>query len=200
MANIVPVKNALLSVYYKDGIVDTARVLNGANVGLYSSGGTANVIRQAGLPVTDVADYTGYPALFGHRVVTLHPKVHGSILYRRDHKQDVQEAQQHGIVPFDLVVVNLYPVEEAIRDPNATLEDVVEKTDIGGPALIRAAAKNHKFVTVVVDPADYMPVAREIAEQGGLTDARRRGLAQKVFERTSAYDEAIATFLSLSRG
>src|SRR3989344_4519660 len=140
--DIVPVRNVLLSLFYKDGIVDMARILQQAGVQLYSSGGTATELKKAGVDATDITEYTGFPALFGHRVVTLHPKVHGGILYRRGVGQDRMEAQQHGIVSFDLVVNNAYPVQEAISKPGATVDDVVEKTDIGGPTLIRGAAKN----------------------------------------------------------
>lgn len=194
MSEIVQVKNALLSVFYKDGIVDMAKILHDSKVNLYSSGGTAKSISDAGLPVTDIAQYTGFPALFGHRVVTLHPKVHGSILYRRDNEQDVNEALLHGVVPFDLVVVNLYPVQETINNPASTIDDVVEKTDIGGPTLVRGAAKNHRHVGVVVSPADYLPVAQAIQAAGGLTLAERRTLAAKAFKTTAEYDTAIAKF------
>ncbi len=195
MSETVPVRNALLSVYYKNGIVDMARTLHGVGVELYSSGGTAKEIKGAGIPVTDIAEHTGFPPLFGHRVVTLHPKVHGGILFRRDDAGDCSEALKYGITPFDLVVNNLYPVREAIARPGATIDDVMNLTDVGGPAMIRAAAKNHKFVVVVVDPADYMPVAEEIRCRGGLTLDRRRELARKAFRTTEAYDRDIANYL-----
>ena len=193
MINIVPVKNALLSVYHKDGIVDMAATLHSAGVGLYSSGGTARAINAAGLPVTDVADYAGFPPLFGHRVVTLHPKIHGGILYRRGHQGDEAERAEHSIVGIDLVVGNLYPVQDAIT--TGDIAEVIEKTDIGGPTLIRGAAKNHKHVGVVVDPRDYGPVANQIQDYGGLDDRTRLELATKVFMLMSEYDGAIAEFL-----
>ena len=196
MNDVVQVKNALLSVFYKNGIVDMAKILHESKVELYSSGGTAKVIAEAGLPVTDIEQYTGFPPLFGHRVVTLHPKVHGGILYRRDNEDDVWDAHNQHIVPFDLVVVNLYPVQEATSNPASSIDDVVEKTDIGGPTLIRGAAKNHKHVGVVVDPADYLPVAQAIRDNGGLNLNERRSLAGKAFETTAKYDIAIATFYS----
>ena len=188
-----PVKNALLSVYYKDGIIEMAQKLLEGEVNLYSSGGTARTLKEAGLPVTEVAIHTGYPALFGHRVVTLHPKIHGGILYRRDNAEDIAEAMEHEIIPFDLVVGNLYPVKEAI-EADKSIDEVVELTDIGGPAMIRSAAKNHKHVAVVVDPRDYMTVANRIQEQGGVSLAMRRALATKAFATTAHYDALIVEF------
>ncbi len=194
MSDIYPVKTALLSVYYKEGVVPMAAMLKEAGVALLSSGGTAKTIEAAGISVKDVGEYTKSPPLFGHRVVTLHPKVHGGILVRRDDVRDQRDAEEYEIIPIDLVVVNLYPVEEAIGKPDATIDEVVEKTDIGGPALIRAAAKNHKWVTVVVDPADYMPIAEKIKANGGLMFEERLALAHKAFETTAAYDAKIAGF------
>ncbi|MFC1521167.1 IMP cyclohydrolase [Elusimicrobiota bacterium] len=191
--NILPIKYALMSVYYKDGIVEMAKILQSCNIKILSSGGTAKKLKEAGIDTKDIAQYTTYPALFGHRVVTLHPKVHGGILYRRDNEQDVKEAAQHDILDIGLVVVNLYPVEEALSK-NATMDQVVELTDIGGPTLIRAAAKNHKYVGVVADPADYLPVANEIKQKGGLTLDRRMELAGKVFEVTANYDNKLAQY------
>ncbi len=177
---------ALLSVYDKTGIVELAQGLHELGWNLVSSGGTARTISDAGIPVTDVADLTGYPAILGHRVVTLHPKVHGGILADptdRDHRQDMAD---YGIERIALVVVNLYPFA---RDPS------VELIDVGGPAMVRAAAKNHAHVGVVVDPADYAVVLEELREHDGLRDETRRRLAQTAFVRTAKYDAEIAAWL-----
>jgi phosphoribosylaminoimidazolecarboxamide formyltransferase/IMP cyclohydrolase len=186
---------ALLSVYDKSGIVDLARGLAELGWDLVSSGGTAAALRDAGLGVTDTADITGFPAILGHRVVTLHPKVHGGILADPTDAAHRADLEAHGIEPFDLVVVNLYPFGS---DPStfahggagtpARGEDLI---DVGGPAMIRAAAKNHAHVGVVVDPADYEPVLDELRAKGGLSDATRRALARTAFARTAAYDAAI---------
>lgn len=178
-------KLALLSVYDKTGIVDFARRLVDAGWVLLSSGGTAAKIAEAGLPVTDVADHTGSPIMLGHRVVTLHPKVHGGILADRNNPEHQADLESHGIDEIDLVVVNLYPF-------NA--EPGIEMIDIGGPTMVRAAAKNHEFVGVVVDPADYDRVANEIGE-GELSLMTRRSLARKAFAHTAAYDAAIVSWL-----
>ncbi len=176
---------ALLSVFDKTGITDLAAALVDAGWELLSSGGTARVIADAGLPVTDVADHTGSPIMLGHRVVTLHPKVHGGILADRDDPEHQADLETHGIDPIDLVVVNLYPFSN---------EPGIEMIDIGGPTMVRAAAKNHAHVGVVVDPADYPSVAEEIAG-GGLSVETRRGLARKAFAHTAAYDAAIVSWL-----
>ena len=156
---------------------------------LVSSGGTAATIAATGVPVTDVADLTGFPAILGHRVVTLHPKVHGGILADLDDEAHRADLAEYGIEPISLVVVNLYPFAS---DPG------IELIDIGGPALVRAAAKNHAHVGVVVDPRDYEPVVAEIRQHGGLTDATRRRLARDAFARTAAYDAAIVTWFDAS--
>lgn len=176
----------LLSVHDKTGIVGFASSLHGMGWSLLSSGGTARVLAEAGLPVTDVAEITGFPPLFGHRVVTLHPRVHGGILADRDDPDHVAEMAEHGIEGIDLVVVNLYPFAQA---PGT------EMIDIGGPALVRAAAKNHAHVGVVVDTADYSEVL-EMIEGGYFGPAARRVLAQKAFRITSAYDATIASWLA----
>ena len=182
---------ALLSVYDKAGIVELARGLAALGCDLVSSGGTATALREAGLEVTDTAEITGFPAILGHRVVTLHPKVHGGILADRSDPSHQADLAAHGIEPFDLVVVNLYPFG---ADPS-TFEhgaaQAEELIDIGGPALIRAAAKNHAQVAVVVDPADYAPVLDELRSDGSLSAATRRSLARRAFARTAAYDAAI---------
>jgi phosphoribosylaminoimidazolecarboxamide formyltransferase/IMP cyclohydrolase len=177
---------ALLSVYDKTGIVDLARRLHELGVELVSSGGTAAAIAEAGIPVLDVADFTGYPPMLGHRVVTLHPLVHGAILADRDDPDHLADMARHDIQPIDLVVVNLYPFAS---DPS------IELIDIGGPAMVRAAAKNHAFVGVVVDPSDYDEVVSEIANGGALSEGLRRRLARTAFAHTAAYDAQIVEWL-----
>ena len=177
---------ALLSVYDKTGIVDLARALHDAGWRLLSSGGTAAAISGAGLPVTDVAELTGLPAILGHRVVTLHPNVHGGILADLDDPAHVADLEQYGIEPIALVVVNLYPF---------TSNPGVDLIDIGGPAMVRAAAKNHAHVGVVVDPADYATVQAEVAEAGVLSLDTRLRLARTAFAATAAYDAAIVSWL-----
>ncbi len=178
-------KLALLSVFDKTGITDLAKGLVDAGWTLLSSGGTAAKIAEAGLPVTDVADHTGSPIMLGHRVVTLHPKVHGGILADRNNAEHQADLDTHGITPIDLVVVNLYPFSS---DPG------IELIDIGGPTMVRAAAKNHEFVGVVVDPADYADVAAEVSS-GDLSAETKRRLARKAFAHTAAYDAAIVEWL-----
>ncbi len=176
---------ALLSVYDKSGIVQLAERLVAAGWTLLSSGGTARAIADAGLPVTDVADHTGSPIMLGHRVVTLHPKIHGGILADREDPEHQADLATHQIEPIDLVVGNLYPFNS---------EPGIEMIDIGGPTMLRAAAKNHQFVGVVVDPADYAAVAEEITA-GGLSPESRRRLARKAFAHTAAYDASIVSWL-----
>ena len=183
-------KRALLSVYDKTGVVDLARRLHDLGWTLVSSGGTAGALAGAGLPVTDVADLTGTPAILGHRVVTLHPKVHGGLLADPDDPAHVADMEAHGIEPIDLAIVNLYPLAE---------EPGIEMIVIGGPAMVRAAAKNHAHVGVVVDPLDYDPVVDELAADGALSAATRRNLARKAFAVTAAYDAAVVAWLDASR-
>jgi phosphoribosylaminoimidazolecarboxamide formyltransferase / IMP cyclohydrolase len=182
---------ALLSVYDKTGIVELARALSDAGWDLLSSGGTARVVADAGLEVTDVADLTGVPPILGHRVVTLHPKVHGGLLADRDNPEHLADMATHGIEGIDLVVVNLYPF---MSDPS------IELIDIGGPAMVRAAAKNHAHVGVVVDPADYAPVAEQVRATGTIDVATRRRLAAKAFTVTAAYDREVSTWLGALAG
>jgi phosphoribosylaminoimidazolecarboxamide formyltransferase/IMP cyclohydrolase len=183
---VTELKRALFSVFDKTGVVELARGLHELGWGLVSSGGTARELTGAGLPVTDVADVTGVPAILGHRVVTLHPKVHGALLADPDDPAHVDDMAEYGIEPISLVVVNLYPFGE---------RPGIEMIDIGGPAMVRAAAKNHAHVGVVVDPADYQPVLDEIRSAGSLSSATRRRLARAAFARTAAYDAAIVTWL-----
>ena len=178
---------ALLSVYDKSGITDLAAGLHAAGWRILSSGGTAGAVAATGVPVTDVAELTGLPAILGHRVVTLHPNVHGGILADRDDPTHRADLEQYGIEPIDLVVVNLYPFGS---NPG------IELIDIGGPAMVRAAAKNHAHVAVVVDPADYATVLAEVAADGAISRATRRALARTAFATTAAYDAAITAWLS----
>lgn len=186
---------ALLSVSDKTGLVPFARVLAEAGVELISTGGTAKVLRAEGLSVIELSEYTGFPEMLDGRVKTLHPKVHGGLLHLRDHPEHVATVAQHGIPPIDLVVVNLYPFEQTVARPGVTLHDAIENIDIGGPSMLRSAAKNHEFVTVVVDPSDYEAVAAQVQATGETTLELRRRLAARVFARTAAYDGAIARHL-----
>lgn len=190
----MPPLRALLSVSDKSGLVDFARVLHDAGIELVASGGTARALAEAGLPVAAVEDVTGFPEILGGRVKTLHPAVHGGILARRTDLH-LDELRRHAIAPIDLVVVNLYPFQATVAQPNVTLATAVEEIDIGGVALLRAAAKNHESVTVVCDPADYAPVAAALAN-GGTTAMQRKQLALKAFRHTAEYDTAIAAYLT----
>jgi phosphoribosylaminoimidazolecarboxamide formyltransferase/IMP cyclohydrolase len=194
-----PVIRALLSVSDKAGLGEFARALGDHGVALVSTGGTARALAEAGLKVTDVSEVTGFPEMMDGRVKTLHPKVHGGILAVRDDKAHAAALQEHGIEPIDLVVVSLYPFETALAK-GASFEECLENIDVGGPALVRAAAKNHADVAVVVDPADYEVVLAEIAAHGGTTLALRRLLAAKAFARTAAYDAAIANWIAEQTG
>jgi len=190
------IQRALLSVSDKTGLIDFARVLVAANVELISTGGTAKAIRDAGLPVKDISAHTGFPEMMDGRVKTLHPKIHGGLLYIRGNAAHEAAAAEHAIAPIDLVVVNLYPFEETVAKPDVALHEAIENIDIGGPSMLRSAAKNHDSVTVIVDPADYAPVAAQVQASGETTLELRRTLAAKVFARTAAYDGAIAAHLS----
>lgn len=192
-------KRALISVFDKKGVVGFAQALVKLGWEIVSSGGTAKVLKEAGVDVIDVSAITGYPAILGHRVVTLHPKIHGGILAQRT-EEHLAEAEKYGIPLFDLVCIDLYPVEKAISDPQATLESVMEMTDIGGPAMIRAAAKNHQYVIVICHPQDRKQVISELREKGEVSLETRQGLAWKVFRRMSAYDAAIEEFFARTRG
>jgi phosphoribosylaminoimidazolecarboxamide formyltransferase/IMP cyclohydrolase len=190
-----PVRRALLSVSDKTGLAGLARALAARGVALVSTGSTAAALREAGLPVTEVAEVTGSPEMLGGRVKTLHPRIHGGLLARRDDPGHMAEMAAQGIEGIDLLAVTLYPFE-ATRDSGASFEDVVEQIDVGGPAMIRAAAKNHRDVAVLTDPADYALVLAEMEAHGGTTGALRRALAQKAFGRTAAYDAAISAWLA----
>ena len=189
------IQRALISVSDKDGLVPFAQTLAAAGVEILSTGGTARVMREAGLEVKDVSDYTGFPEMMDGRVKTLHPKVHGGLLHLRGNAEHEAACAEHGIQPIDLVVVNLYPFEETVAKPDVTLEDAIENIDIGGPSMLRSAAKNHESVTVITDPADYAAVAEQIEADGNTTLDLRRALAAKVYARTADYDGAIAEHL-----
>jgi len=191
----VAIERAVISVYDKTGIVAFAQALARAGVELVSTGGTAKLLREAGLKVRDVAELTGWPEMLGGRVKTLHPKVHGGILFRRGRADDGAETRTHGIAPVDLVVVNLYPFEATAARPDLKVEDLIENIDIGGPAMVRSAAKNFESVAVVTDPADYSVLARELTERGAWSLATRLELARKAFGATARYDGMIATEL-----
>jgi phosphoribosylaminoimidazolecarboxamide formyltransferase / IMP cyclohydrolase len=190
------IQRALLSVSDKSGLVDFARVLAAAGVELLSTGGTAKALRDAGLDVKDISEHTGFPEMLDGRVKTLHPKVHGGLLYVRGNASHEAAVAEHGIAPIDLVVVNLYPFEQTVAKPDVALHDAIENIDIGGPSMLRSAAKNHDSVTVIVDPADYAVVAEQVKSTGETTLELRRSLAAKVYARTAAYDAAIAAHLS----
>jgi phosphoribosylaminoimidazolecarboxamide formyltransferase/IMP cyclohydrolase len=189
------IQRALLSVSDKSGIADFARALHALGFELLSTGGTAKLLEKEGLPVTEVAAHTGFPEMLDGRVKTLHPKIHGGLLARRDDPAHMAAIERAGIAPIDVLVVNLYPFQAAVADPDCRLDDAIENIDIGGPAMLRAAAKNHGSVAVLVDPADYPRVLEELG-RGGVSDATRFQLARKAFAHTAAYDGAIANYLS----
>jgi len=189
------IQRALLSVSDKTGLLPLAEVLAKAGVELISTGGTPKVLREGGLKVTDLSAHTGFPEMLDGRVKTLHPKVHGGLLFMRGKPEHESAIREHNISPIDLVVVNLYPFEQTIAKPGVALEEAIENIDIGGPSMLRSAAKNHASVTVVVDPADYAQVSEQVAVSGNTTIELRRQLAAKVFARTARYDAAIAGYL-----
>lgn len=187
------ISRALVSVSDKSGILEFCQQLSDLNVEIISTGGTAKLLQQNNIPVVEISDYTGFPEMMDGRVKTLHPKVHGGILGRRDIDQAVM--QDNDIKPIDLVVVNLYPFQQTVANPDCDLANAIENIDIGGPTMIRAAAKNHKDVTIIVDPSDYQQTITSISSTGGVDDATRFNLAVKTFEHTSQYDGAIANYL-----
>jgi phosphoribosylaminoimidazolecarboxamide formyltransferase/IMP cyclohydrolase len=187
---------ALISVTNKEGIVPFAKTLHGFGIEILSTGGTARTIREGGVPVRDISDYTGFPEMMDGRVKTLHPKVHGGLLGVRDNPGHQEMMERYGIKPIDLVVVNLYQFEKTVEREGVTLEDAIENIDIGGPAMLRSSAKNFRDVTVVVDPADYGIVLKEMEANGGETTLETRfRLAAKVFRLTHEYDGAISRYL-----
>ncbi len=190
------IRRAVVSVTDKTGVADLAKRLSAKGVEILSTGGTAKTLREAGVPVKDVSEFTGFPEMLDGRVKTLHPKIHGGLLGRRSEPSHVRQMKEHGIEPIDLLVVNLYPFEATIRKRGVAFAEAVEQIDIGGPAMLRSAAKNHEDVTVVVDPADYETVISEVETSGEVSEATRRRLAAKVFAHTSRYDGMIAQYLS----
>jgi len=194
-----PIKRALVSVSDKTGLTDFCRALAEAGVEIFSTGGTRRHLEEAGLAVRDVADYTGFPEMMDGRVKTLHPKVHGGLLCRHDHAEDMASAAKHDIATFELVVVNLYPFEQTIAREGVTVPEAIEQIDIGGPSMVRSAAKNHAFVTIVTDPHHYDAVIEEIRGAGCTSDNTRRRLAGEAFARTSEYDTSIAGYFARIR-
>jgi phosphoribosylaminoimidazolecarboxamide formyltransferase/IMP cyclohydrolase len=190
------IQRALISLTDKSGIEHFAAELARLGIEILSTGGTARMIRAAGIAVTDVSEFTGFPEMLDGRVKTLHPKVHGGILNQRDNAEHQRQCAEHGLQNIDLVAVNLYAFEKTVADPGCSLADAIENIDIGGPTLLRASAKNFHDVTVIVDPADYPQVLREIKETGNTTLKTRFRLAAKVFALTSRYDTAIARWLA----
>jgi len=192
-ATLVPVRRALLSVSDKTGLLDLARGLDALGVSLISTGGTAHTLRQAGISVRDVSDVTGFPEIMDGRVKTLHPKIHGGLLGR--HGVDDEVMAQHGIAGIDLLIVNLYPFEQVTVSPDCSFNEAIENIDIGGPAMLRAAAKNHEHVAALVDPSDYAELIETLSEHNGTSLELRRRLAAKVYAHTARYDGAIANYL-----
>ena len=191
------IKQALISVSDKRGVLEFAQGLAAQGVNLLSTGGTAKMLREAGLTVTEIGDYTGFPEMLDGRVKTLHPKVHGGILARRDLPEHLATIAEHGIPTIDLVCVNLYPFRETVAKPGVTLEEAIENIDIGGPAMVRSSAKNYAAVAIVTDPADYQPLLDEMQANGGAVKLETRfGLAKKAFVHTARYDSAIANWLT----
>ena len=199
MTELLPIRRALISVSDKDGMVPLARALVEHGAELLSTGGSAQVLRDAGVPVTEVADHTGFPEILDGRVKTLVPQVHGGLLGRRDSADHLAQMAKHGIAPIDLVCVNLYPFEATVA-AGANYDECVENIDIGGPAMIRSAAKNHDFVTVLTDAGQYAAVLEEFAEHGGTRIATRQRLAGEAYARTAAYDSAISNWFASQRG
>ncbi|MCS7149420.1 MAG: IMP cyclohydrolase [Caldimicrobium sp.] len=189
------IQRALISVTDKSGVVDLARELSSLGVEIISTGGTAKTLREGGIVVVDISELTGFPEILGGRVKTLHPFVHGGILFKRDEVDHVETIKNMNIKPIDMVVVNLYAFDKVVAQ-KGDLDTAIENIDIGGPTLLRASAKNFKHVTVVVDPKDYPKVLEEIKSQGNTTLKTRFELAKKVFELTSKYDEMIYSYLS----
>jgi phosphoribosylaminoimidazolecarboxamide formyltransferase / IMP cyclohydrolase len=188
-------QRAVISVFDKTGLIPFAQALVAAGIEIISTGGTAKVLREQGIMVSDLSAYTEFPEMMDGRVKTLHPRIHGGLLFLRGNKAHEAAARKHDIKPIDLVVVNLYPFEQTVARPDVTLSEAVENVDIGGPSMLRSAAKNHESVTVVIDPADYAEVAGQIAAAGGTTPELRQRLAVRAFARTAAYDGQIAAYL-----
>ena len=190
------IERAIISVTDKTGVVDFARSISGFGIQILSTGGTAKAMRDGGVTVMDISDYTGFPEMLDGRVKTLHPKVHGGILGVRDNPEHVNLMRENGIKNIDLLVVNLYQFEKTVAKEGVTLDEAIENIDIGGPAMLRSSAKNFKYVTIIVDPSDYELVLKEMKENGGATLLETRfRLAKKVFKLTHQYDGAISRYL-----
>jgi len=190
------IQRAIISLSDKTGIQDFAKELQSFGVEILSTGGTAKTLRESGLRVTDISEYTGFPEMLDGRVKTLHPKVHGGLLGIRDNPAHAQKMKEQGIKPIDMVVINLYPFEATVAKPSCTLEEAIENIDIGGPSMLRAGAKNYPYVTVIVDPADYRPILEEMKKSGGAVSKETNfRLAKKVYQLTARYDKAISEYL-----
>ncbi|HKZ56228.1 MAG TPA: hypothetical protein VJ024_00835 [Thermodesulfovibrionales bacterium] len=191
------IKKAIISVSNKEGIAEFAKALGSLGIEILSTGGTAKALREAGISVTEVSEYTGFPEMLDGRVKTLHPKIHGGLLSRRDNLRDMEEIKEQGIDTIDMVVVNLYPFEETISRQGVSFAEAIENIDIGGPTMLRSASKNFQDVAVIVDPSDYRKIIKEIKRlKGDLSYKTRLKLVKKVFKRTSRYDKAIADYLT----
>ncbi len=191
------IARALISVSNKKGIVEFAKVLQAMGIEILSTGGTAKTLRDSGITVKDVSEHTGFPEMLDGRVKTLHPKIHGGLLSRRDNPKDMEEIRKHGIDTIDMVVVNLYPFEETISRAGVSFAEAIENIDIGGPAMLRSASKNFQYVAVIVDPSDYENIINEMKSMNGdLSYRTRLELAKKVFSHTSRYDAIIADYLT----
>ncbi|MDE3081464.1 MAG: bifunctional phosphoribosylaminoimidazolecarboxamide formyltransferase/IMP cyclohydrolase, partial [Paracoccaceae bacterium] len=200
MTDLLPIRRALISVSDKTGMLDFARALNARGVEILSTGGSATEMRKVGIPVRDVSELTEFPEMMDGRVKTLHPRVHGGLLALRDNAAHLEAMETHGIQPIDLLVVNLYPFEATVAK-GADYETCIENIDIGGPAMIRAAAKNHGFVTVVTDVADYAGLLEELnANDDRVSYAFRQKMAQIAYARTAAYDAAVSTWMAGALG
>ena len=192
----VKIKRALVSVSDKTGAVQLGQTLHAMGVQILSTGGTARSLQEAEIPVMEVSRYTGFPEMMDGRIKTLHPKIHGALLGKRDNAEHMKQMKIHGIEPIDLVVVNLYPFEKTVAKPDCTLEEAIENIDIGGPTMLRSSAKNYHDVAVVTDPQDYEKITEEMKKSGGALSLETRfRLAKKVFKLTSHYDKAITEYL-----
>lgn len=195
--NMTKIKRVLISVSDKTGVADFAKSLSSFGVEFLSTGGTAKMLRDEGMKVTDVSEYTGFPEMMDGRVKTLHPKVHGAFLALRDKKEHVDSMKEHGIIPIDMVIINLYPFKKTIEKPGVSLEEAIENIDIGGPAMLRSSAKNYRSVTVITDPSDYSAVLSEMSSNSGSVSVEtNKRLAVKVYKLTSEYDAMITNYLS----
>lgn len=195
------IKRAIISVSNKKGVVGFAKALHSLGVEILSTGGTAKALRDAGVSVKEVSDYTGFPEMLDGRLKTLHPKVHGGLLARRDNPKDMEDIKEYGIELIDMIVVNLYPFEETVAKPNVTFAEAIENIDIGGPTMLRSASKNFQNVAVVTDNNDYDSIIKEMKDiNGDLSSKTRLELAKKVFRLTAKYDNAIADYLTKVAG